>query len=491
MASDWAYIPGFDRGKEQYVTLDLADWVRKNGIKDEGARQGKGNQPPQGADSLDETEAKIVAWVNHRAENCRNDVTNHLGDLERELATAHIDPNLAPKAKAITLQARDAELEMDDVAVRHGDHLAQQKAKVRQGTRDFDEFRRNAGLGNRLPDYEQRKSAVWVIVGCFVVEVALNAGLLMQVNPFGLVGAALQMGLISAINIFVLGFAMGELLRQAHHVSLGRRLVAWLAMALVVALAMVFNLAVGHFRDSMEAVLTDPAADVFMIGADALDRFAADPPGLESFQSAMLALVGFLFFCVASWKWLHRDDVYPQYGRRHRRLEDVYDEYTGICDAARRELKGSYDRFKRALDDEYHQLTMICPKAFEVYARAKKIVHDYTIHLRQYGHHLDFLLATYRTANRNARTEPWPPHFDTKEHVDGEMLEPPSFEPPPESDPAPVFDSVHQAIDKLQRKYEEARKGIPTLEELRQAPANEESGLPSSAGPEKSGAVGP
>jgi len=376
MANDWASIPGFDREKEQYVTLDLNNWVVQNGIKDEGERQGTGNQPPQGADSLDETEAKIVAWVNHRAETCRMDATNHLGDLERELATADIDPNLAPKAQEIARQSRQAEMSVDDVLVRHRDRLTRQRDAVKRSTADFDEFRRKANLGNRDPDYEQRKTAVWVIIGCFVVEVALNASLLMEVNAFGLVGAAFQMALISAINIFVLGFAMGELLRQAHHVSIGRRMVAWPAMALLVALALMFNLAVGHFRDSMEAVLTDPAADVFTIGADALDRFAANPPDLESFQSAMLALVGFLFFCVASWKWLRRDDSYPQYGRRYRRRESVLDAYSEVCGAARRELKDTYDRLKSALDDEYHQLTMICPKAFEVYARARKIIDD-------------------------------------------------------------------------------------------------------------------
>ena len=258
-----------------------------------------------------------------------------------------------------------------------------------------------------------------------------------------------------------------ELLRQAHHVSLGRRAFAWPAIGSLVVVAVLFNLAIGHFRDSMEAVLTDPAADVFMIGADALDRFAASALGLDSFQSALLAFVGFLFFCIASWKWLHRDDTYPQYGRRHRQLEMVLDGYSQWRAGVRNELADTYRRHQSALDDEYHQLTMICPKVFEVRARAKRIVDDYTLHLSQYDHHLEFLLATYPTANLSARTEPGPAHFDALEHVDKDLLQPPSFAPPPESDLTYVFESVEQATSELQRKYAEAMRRFPTLEELR------------------------
>ena len=464
--SNWKSVPGFDRESEKYVTLDLDAWIKQNGIREEGERQGKLDQPPSDADGLDETESNILAWVNHRADTCRTDVTNHLVDLARDLATNDIDENLAPKAKYIAAQAGRATLEIDDVFSRHRAQLARSRISVMRAVRDMREFRDRAKLGNRDPDYEQRRSALWVILGCFIIEVALNASLLMEVNAFGLVGAAFQMALISAVNIFIFGFAMGELLRRTHHVSPGRKAVAALAMVLLVPLVVVFNLAVGHFRDSMEAILTDPTADVFAVGTDALVRFANSPFGLDSFQSAMLAFVGFLFYCVASWKWLGRDDVYPEYGSRHRRFTTVLDEYDTVCTKARKDLTDTYGRLQSHLDDEYHQMRLISPKAFEVRARAKNIVTDFTTHLNQYNHHVNFLMAAYRTANRNVRTEPWPPHFDTSERIDEALLKPPSFAPPPEADLTQVFDSLDAATSTLQRKYEEASQGIPTLDKL-------------------------
>ena len=464
--SNWTSVPGFDRQTEKYITLDLNAWIKQNGIKEQGERQGKLNQPPPDTVGLDETESNIVAWVNHRAGTCRTDVSHHLVDLARDLATADIDENLDPKAERIATQAAGAALEIEDVFDGHHDRIARSRNSVQRAVADMHDFRLRAKLANRDPDYEHRRSALWVIVACFVIEVALNASLLMEVNAFGLVGAAFQMALISAINIFIFGFAMGELVRQAHHVSPGRKIAATLAMVTLIALAVVFNLAVGHFRDSMEAILTDPTADVFAVGADALVRFATGPIGLDSFQSAMLAFVGFLFFCVASWKWLGRDDVYPQYGSRHRRFTRVLDEYDALCTQARTELKRTYDRLQSRLEDDHHQMSLISPKAFEVRARAKNIVTDYATHLNQYNHHLDFLMAAYRTANRNARTEPCPPHFETTERVDAALLEPPSFAPPPEADLTRVFASLDAATSALQRKYEEARRGIPTIDEL-------------------------
>ena len=37
-------------------------------------------------------------------------------------------------------------------------------------------------------------------------------------------------------------------------------------MAVLIAAVIAFNLAIGHFRDSMQAVLADPSADIFSLG---------------------------------------------------------------------------------------------------------------------------------------------------------------------------------------------------------------------------------
>lgn len=465
MSADWGNIPGFDPAKGQYIKLDLPDWVEKNDIETEGTRQGKANQPQSDAATLDATERKIVDWVNGRARTCREDVTNHLADLARDLADQYIGPNLVAQAENTATEANNAVVAISLAASKHRDQLGPLEKEVQEAERDFSTFRVQAKL-TRLADYQNRRSALAYIFGFFIVEVILNAGLLMDVNPFGLLGSSLQMGLISAVNVVVFGLVMGGLLRQAHHVSPSPKGIAWAGIVVIGGVAVSFNLAVGHFRDSMQAVLMDSSADVFAVGSDALVRLVASPFGMASFQSAFLALVGFLLFGVASWKWLQRDDPYPDYGRRDRQVKGVEERYREACKKARYELTTVFERRESKFSDDYNQIVMIAPKFFEVCTRAQTIVDNYRVHLYQYDHDLNFLLQAYRTANQNARTERPPPHFANKGHVDEDVLSAPTFEPPPESNLPPLFTSLQEAKTRLQQAQEKAMATIRPLDEL-------------------------
>lgn len=207
------------------------------------------------------------------------------------------------------------------------------------------------------------------------------------------------------------------------------------------------------------------------MGADALNRLATSPLGMGSFQSAFLALVGFLLFGVASWKWLQRDDPYPDYGRRDRQAKAVEKRYVDASTKARKALTEVFDRHMAKFDDDYHQTVAKAPKWFEVSTRAQTVIDNYGIHLAQYDHDMDYLLQAYRTANRNARAEPAPQYFTVEKHVDEDVVAPPSFEPPPESDLTPLFDSLHRAKTSLQKRREEAMNSIRPLEDLQRVEA--------------------
>ena len=470
MNTDWGDIPGFDPVKGQYVKLDLPAWLKKNDIEGEGVRQGKANQPPHDSATLDATEEKIVDWVNTRASVCREDVTNHLADLARDLADEHIGPNVAAVAGNTATVANNAVAAIDQIEAYHRNVLAPLEKEVREAALDFAAFRRQANL-TRLPHYENRRKALWYILSFFIVEVVLNAGLLMDVNPFGLLGSSLQMGLISAVNVVVFGALTGGLLRQTHLVSLFRKSTAWLGIGLLGALVITFNLAVGHYRDSMQAVLSDPSADVLAVGADTLVRLTAAPVSLDSFQSAFLSLVGFLLFGIASWKWFQRDDPYPDYGRRDREQKAVQGRYSDAAQSARSELTRVFKEHESKFNDHYNQVVMIAPKFFAACTRAQTIVDNFAVHLSGYDHDLAFLLQAYRTANRNARTEEPPPHFSANPRVDATILTKLSFEPPPESNLTPVFTSLYEAKTGLHQRRDKAMGGIRPLDELMNAEA--------------------
>ena len=339
---DWDNEPGFDRKKEQFIQLDHGAWLKKHGIEDEGCRQGAANQPPSDADELDATEAKILAWVNRRALVCRGNVSGHLSDLERDLTDMEDSQGLVDLAQQAVRLETEGELALEREVANGRNELVSAQNAVREDNEDFGRFREQASL-TRQADYDHRAGALPVILVCFVVEVVLNATLLMEVNVFGLVGSSIQMALISFVNIGAAGVAMGALLRQRNHVARVRGMTAWVGMAILLTATVAFNLMIGHFRDSMQAVVDDPTADVLSLGNDVLERFVDGPLALDSFQSFLLALLGFVFFCIASWKWFQRDDAYPEYGRRHRQLEARKRDYVDRYDRSQAKLKKVYD----------------------------------------------------------------------------------------------------------------------------------------------------
>ena len=460
---DWDNVPGFDPKKEAYVPLDLDDWLAKHRVAAEGEKLGRANKPSAQDNGLDAMESDIKDWINRRGRICRQNVGGHLADLQRELADLESEDQLDIREQQVTQEVGKAEAALNDTVRTIRNDLIDKEDDVRIGNRELERFRQENRL-TRLPDYGHRRSSAWAIGICAAVEIVLNASLLMEVNAFGLLGSVMQMSLISAVNVLFAGLAAGALLRQCHHVSLSRKGIAALCLAVVLAAVFLFNLAVGHFRDSMEAILQSPTADAFALGGDALDRLWAGPFALGSFQTVLLVLLGVLCFAFSAWKWLQRDDSYPRYGRRNRELEEKKAAYRKAYESADEALRDTYERHRSTLEDMLHQLEIKQSKWQEVCGRGNALVADYPLYMGQYQNDLDTLLAAYRGANKNARSDPAPTHFDEQVPVDQAILAPPSFDPPAATSLKGVGDRVHGAITKLQHTYSAATANIPTLE---------------------------
>ncbi len=245
---------GFDSKAEKYVRPDLEGWLSASNVRKKAEKQGKANQPMSDASSLDDTESQIVDWVNSRGRTCREDVVRHLSDLERELAHLDDEQELVALGQEVQETKRNTELDLER-KVRDGKNLlAVPEKEIFNLRTDFEAFRKEAGL-TRLPDDSHRSNALAVIFSCLLIEAALNASLLMDVIPTGLLGAIGQMILISGVNVFILGFPAGELLRHTHHWQRSRVVICSVLFGSFALIAAVFNLTVGHFRDSIQAVL--------------------------------------------------------------------------------------------------------------------------------------------------------------------------------------------------------------------------------------------
>ena len=458
----WEDIPGFDAVKEEYVQLHTDEWLTEHRIADEGQRRGAQNEPAATDDVLDSLEAEIVAWVNRRGRVCRENVSGHLANLERELENMETDVELDILAGTVGELRNDAAIALEEGLDAGRNGLAGPQSELRVGVAEFERFRRGAGI-TRLADYSHRGEAKWVIGPCFLVEIILNGTLLMDVMPTGLLGSVGLMGLISAVNVLILGLGMGVLLRQKNHVRTARKAMSWGGIAAIVLLILVFNLLVGHFRNSLLAV-EQAGTDPLTVGGDVFARAFAAPLDLGSFQTALLVLLGIAFFGISAWKWYQRDDPYPGYGKLHRQLKATQDAYLKAYEDAQERFSSTHQNHLRKLDDQRQALLAKQSTWRETRRRGQWLVRDYPTNALQYQADLNRMLAAYRSANRETRTEPAPPHFDLEKALDDAILEPPEFRPPAGTNIANVAESVHLAIEALQGDYRVKRREFPTLE---------------------------
>lgn len=462
-SSDWTKLPGFDSVTGKYLPLDLKRWLNDHGIVEEGERLGALNQPATDVDELDSAESRIVAWVNQRGRDCRQHVTLHLLDLRRRLDEMEDQDQIVVLEQKVDEILRDGEISMERKVDAGRNTLSVSEEDMRARAKERVDFCLAAGL-SRPADYSHRRGARWFITICAVIEIILNASLLMDVNQFGLVGSTMQMSLISAVNVLFAGWAMGSLLRQSQHVSVLAKLSAWISMVALIPAVGFFNLAVGHYRDSMQAIVNDPTSDVTALGQDALARLVASPIGLDSFQSALLCILGILCFAIASWKWFQCDDPYPGYGQLDRQFNKARSDYVAVYAEVHSQLGDLHKEHLAKLEDMVHQLTARRSSWRETSSQGEHIVEHYKANIDQYQHDLDFLLSAYRSANRNARTAPPPRHFDRKELLDAEILEAPEFKSRSATGLESVATKAHEAIVRLQDIYRQSAAKYQNVE---------------------------
>jgi len=465
--AQWDDIPGFDRDKGTYTRLDTDAWLRKHHIREDGRERGERNFPPADQSEMDDIHIKTLAWVNRRGLQCKADVNHYLSDFVQQLNAYEDEEDITIHGHRVTEIANDARISFNRRVEHDKTKLTRFKTAIREGTDEYERFRKKAGL-DRLPDYADRRNALLVILFCATVETVLNASLLMEVNPFGLLGSFMQMGLITAVNILVGALVIGYALRSHNLPSQTQKVSARLVMGVSIILIGTFNLLAGHFRDSMQAVILDGiSADPFaMLQNDVLPRIMNAPFGFDSFQSILLVLLGMIFFGIASWKGYRSDDPYPGYGRRDRQLSGIKDNYSNALKKAQDGIKKEHDEYISKLEDIRHDIEIKRSTRMDLCDRGARIVEQYPANLRQYQEDLNYLVAAYRTENQQARTEPSPPFFNEQLTVDQDILIPPSFEPPDQMTLEVIARNIHEAITSTQKAYEDASSEYRTLEDI-------------------------
>ncbi len=466
VVENWTTVPGWDGAKQQYVELDCEGWIRENKIREAGRENGEKEFPPSEAVQPDEIYTKILDWINRRGKACHAEVSRYLVQ-QRHSLELETKEGMAPIQHTVEGLRDQGIVELTDQVKKDRSILTQKERDARNAWEALAAFRKKAKL-DRLAEYSGKDTWFWWLFGIVGVEAFINMFMLYEVHQYGALGALTTMIMIGVVNAFMLGGMIGEGRRQKNSVGLLPKLGGWIMVALGATGMVLWNLLVGHFRDSMlamkEAALVASSLGE-LLADDTFERFWNNPFGLEGMLSGLLAVIGAGCCIFAATKWLNRDDVYPEYGAVHRAATEHNEEYGQEIAQRRTNLERIYEKYTERIRDERQQVENKKGNYRLITDTAKGIVRQFPMQLRQYQDHLDFIIAAYRAANEKARTTPNPKFFAEKIHIDQEMLEAPEWEeiPPPDHDED--WEGFQQAEEAIRKAYQDAQAGYPTLED--------------------------
>jgi hypothetical protein len=249
----------------------------------------------------------------------------------------------------------------------------------------------------------------WQFILAFLVvplaiESLLNGNFFAEASDFGLVGGAATAVIISALNI-ALGFIMGlGPARYCQHVRASHLFWALPAYAGMILLILLFNLAVGHYR---EILIANPDATSIQV----VPRMQAGLLAIHDLKSIALVLIGCIVAFVSASKGYSAFGHYPGHASAYKRWRQ---RWSAVETERRRidvdllpeleRLRGQVEDFRGDCRAEIGQLRLAKAQADE----ARDI---HLTRLQQLRDARDAALMQYRDANLKVRTGMPPAYF--------------------------------------------------------------------------------
>ena len=463
---DWTEVPGWDETKKEYVDLHCERWLKENRIRDLGQKNGEQEYPASDATQPDEIHQKIRAWINRRGRACKDAVSKFLA-LQRHTLELQRKEGMAPIRDKVEGLRNDAIGKLRDRGTTERANLDQFAREAEEARRDLNAFRKDANLERVAEDSKTAKAMLLVLGLVVLVEAIYNALMLAGVYETGLAGAIIVFLTIGVVNTAIFGALVGEGWRFKNSVRRETLWSGWLMIGLGGGGLLVLNLFVGHFRDSLQARAARPDLSIEeLLTDDSIPRFLDNPFGLDGLPSYLLVIVGIGAGLFAATKWFGRDDPYPGYGRKYRSDREHHRSYLEASRESRARLEEIYRESTDKINDARSQLENKKGEYRHLTDTARRIVRDFSMHLRQYQDDLDFLIAAYRTENEKARTTPAPIFFKDRPLIDEEMLAAPEWNDIPAPDYDEDWAGFRDAIRAVHMTYIEAKDALPVPEYL-------------------------
>lgn len=409
-------------------------------IEEQGRDRGTDGEPPATQAGLDPVETEVF-------EHCNNYYSKLLGEYRRkQLAFDEIRKGSGVTPGQLDADADQACTEIRNTYSKQREELRTHAKEARNAIKELNRFKEENEI-SRPPDIPDSTKLSWGILGAILLLETLINGFFFGEQLGGRIFDGIsQAVLISLGNVLVLGL-LGKLVigQIVHHLSL-HRFTGWVGLlAVVLPLALAFNLGVAHYRDALPDDYPNTGAECYRTDDDGVSGpTEADQEAvcllrtstftLSGFKSYLLLFIGLAMCAIAIWDWaFHMTDPYPGYGKRERERR----KNEGWLDAAKDDATTELDAVHR--DSVAHQNA-----AFEdPVARRQRLIaayKDVSTLAEQIGNQRRDLevscsgaIQLYRGANIAARPEEFrmaiPSHWEQPWKATWDTPEPPPEEP--------------------------------------------------------------
>lgn len=364
-----------------------------------GAGDAVDNHPPAHATLPSQTELTLLARVRELYAAIRQETAARLNELQAEIAA---------KRESFTQErfesrVRSIEATMRGLLNKHGGELEQRVYDALRAKREY-AFFNYVNKRTADPKLDKWQFILFFLIVPLVIESLLNGNFFAEASDFGLVGGAATAVIISALNVS-LGFIMGlGPARYCQHVKGSHLFWALPAYAGMIVLIVLFNLAVGHYR---EMLIADPDARSLQV----VPRMLANPLAVYEFKSLALVIIGCIVAFVSASKGYSAFGNYPghatAYKRWRQRWNAVEEERRRLDVQLLPELeavRSQVDGFREDCSAEFGRLQGAKAKADQ----ARDL---HFARLAQLRDAKDAALMQYREANLKVRTDMAPAYF--------------------------------------------------------------------------------
>ncbi|MER9312229.1 hypothetical protein NKI51_23395 [Mesorhizobium australicum] len=447
----------FDISTQVFPNLDVDRVSNDLGLATKGAERGSVDEPSSDSAGLDEIELAVVERVEEEKKAAHQLLEDEMRTFSERLTNLDFD------GQFVMTKQTNATTVTDYIAEWQGgiDQLHGLRRALDDAERERTSFRRDHRLDRaaRTQSTTIKVLKILFLVVCVIFETGFNGTFLAAGSDQGLIGGTTLAAGFSFLNIGSATLA-AFWVKYSRHRSVAGKLFGSAIVILYLAFAGSINLALAHYRETSETLFGKA-------GQEVIRRLHDAPFQLDDIESWILFGVGVSFSIAAFIDAWFLADPYPGYsgvearlGKRRatyvetrlhliERLQDVRDEYTNKITEIVRGLGAR----KREYD--------------AIISHRGRIVQLFEEHQNHLERAANLLLATYREANRKARSASPPKHFTESYRL--ERIKPP-YKLIGELNDDELSESIKRARDELtdqaQRMADEFAKAVDRYHNL-------------------------